>query len=1674
MNEFRNHPAGARRSKSSSSFRRRNKRRILVERLETRALLSANPITPSIPDRLDVPDHPSHEDSDYHKDSQGNVYHVLPEPVGPSQTNSDTGNLGATTSLDQTFQLHSNPGAAQTIYLDFDGHTTSGTIWNSSFNGGADIVTPAYGFTGDDSFADSELTRIQAIWRRVAEDFLPFDVNVTTEEPSTDRLIKSGSKDNEWGVRVVVGGSNSWFGGGGGVAYVGSFNWSSDSPAFVFENNLGNGNEKYTAEAISHEAGHTLGLNHDGRNSPSEEYFAGYGSGATGWAPIMGNSYYKSLTQWSRGEYNNASNTEDDLAIITTRNGFSYRADDHGDSLSGATSVAIGAEGISATGIIERNDDFDMFTFSTAAGALNLNIDPTAYGPNLDIAASLFDAAGSLIVASNPIGSIAANLAANLAAGQYFVQVTGVGQGDPTSGGYSDYGSLGSYTLSGSIVSVLANDDSFNAVEDGGTVRVDVLANDSADPGETLTINSVSQGSSGGSVSIVGGTAIDYRPADNFFGQETFTYAVTDGGTGNVGTATVTVNVAPVNDAPTASNDSFNVLTNSSNNSLNVLANDSIAPDAGESLTVTSVSSGSAGGSLSINGGQEIRYTPAPGFLGQESFTYTINDGTAGSNDIATVTVTVRDALPGIDFSSYEIRSYAGSQDAGGSAVVEDGGSTLHLTGNTWKQIAFDYEVTADTVLEFDFRSTAQGEVHTIGFDVDLGLSPEYGFQLYGTQSWGIRDFNDYAASAPEWKRYTIPVGQFYTGRFITLFFGNDHDVSNADGESVFSNVNIYEAGAVNQPPTAVGDSYSVNEDSGITNLDVLSNDETESGETLTIVSLGNTSAGGSVSILGGASVNYQPAANFFGTETFTYTINDGTPGSNATATVTINVAPQNDAPVANDDAFSVNEDSGVTNLAVLSNDTTEAGETLTIVSLNAVSAGGSVSIVGGSSIDYQPAVDFFGTETFTYTVNDGTPGSNATATVTISVASQNDAPVATDDTFEVNEGSGVTNLDVLNNDTTEAGETLTIVSLGATSAGGSVSISGGSSIDYQPAANFSGTETFTYTVNDGTPGSNATATVTVTVAPRLDNTQGINFADYSIGSYAGSQDAGGIAAVEDGGYTLHLTGNTWKQIRYSYQVTPDTILEFDFRSPSEGEIHTIGFDQDLGLSEQQGLTLYGTQAWGIRDFRDYRSSAPGWKHYQIPVGQYYTGAFDTLFFGNDHDVSGADGESFFANVRVYEEGSVSQGSSAIDDAFAVDEDGGPVNLDVLANDQAEPGSTLSVASVGQGSAGGSIQIVNQTLVSYEPAPNFFGRETFTYSISDGGVEPVGTATVTIDVRATNDAPIAQNDAFDVLQNSSGNLMDVLGNDTTAPDSGESLTISSVTNGSAGGSVTITSDQQLQYTPAAGFTGNETFSYTVNDGTPGSDATAVVTVQVLGNSPGIDFRQYDVGSYAGPSQDKGGNAEVADGGATLHLTGNTWKQIAFAYEVTPDTILEFDFRSTSIGDIHTIGLDTDSNLSQNYAFSVYGTQNWGNRDYRDYGDSAPDWKAYRIPIGQFYTGTFGTLFFGNDHDVSNPDAESYFSNVRIFESAAASASLQQSNDGSSSDDALIENPFDVVTRRPAFVRAIANAWPEAESWRISDSVQPFVSGDHSIDALHDRLDEFFAELGAMLPMRRPG
>lgn len=391
-------------------------------------------------------------------DHEGRMYYVEAGATAPS---------GGATALvsgtllpaDQTFLLHSRPGAQRVIYLDFNGHIATGTAWNNSYGLSA-IDAPAFDLDGNPAaFSATELDRIQYIWQRVAEDYAAFDVDVTTEEPPADVLSRGSSSDLTFGTRAVI--TKDWTAatatpcGCGGFAYVGVFDDTSEfyKPAYVFFNNLGSGNEKYVAEAISHEVGHNLGLSHDGATTGSA-YYTGHGSGATGWAPIMGVGYYQALVQWSKGEYPNANNTEDDYVRIQ-QFGAPLRTDDHGNTQATATpllaNTAAGVATLSGDGAIGSRTDVDFFSFSSGPGTITLTINPAARSANLDLLAELYDANGVLLASANPVDALNASLVANSpTTATYFLKIDGVGKGDLASG-YSDYGSFGQYIVSGSV-----------------------------------------------------------------------------------------------------------------------------------------------------------------------------------------------------------------------------------------------------------------------------------------------------------------------------------------------------------------------------------------------------------------------------------------------------------------------------------------------------------------------------------------------------------------------------------------------------------------------------------------------------------------------------------------------------------------------------------------------------------------------------------------------------------------------------------------------------------------------------------------------------------------------------------------------------------------------------------------------------------------------------------------------------------------------------------------------------------------------------------------------------------------------------------------------------------------------------------------------------------------------
>lgn len=337
--------------------------------------------------------------------------------------------------LADTFKLSSNPTATKTIYMDFDGHHSVANSWNH------DIVFPAYNTEGDpSSFTDAELIEIQHIFQNVAEDYLPFNVNVTTTDPGLAALTKSGPGDTTWGVRSVHTQATNGFGNGiGGVAFLNSFDDAIDNPCFSFNKGTNNG-----AMTQSHEIGHTLGLRHDGLNA--QTYHPGVGTGPTSWGPLMGAPFGENLTQWSKGEYTGATNTEDDLVIITsTQNGFGYRADDVGNTIANADFInETTPTSAFDWGFIGTPADVDFYRFDVGEGAFSISVLPFQGRPNLDILANLYNADGDIVASSNPLDDVnAAFTFPTIAAGTYYLSI----EGTDNSPVYTDYGTMGFYTV---------------------------------------------------------------------------------------------------------------------------------------------------------------------------------------------------------------------------------------------------------------------------------------------------------------------------------------------------------------------------------------------------------------------------------------------------------------------------------------------------------------------------------------------------------------------------------------------------------------------------------------------------------------------------------------------------------------------------------------------------------------------------------------------------------------------------------------------------------------------------------------------------------------------------------------------------------------------------------------------------------------------------------------------------------------------------------------------------------------------------------------------------------------------------------------------------------------------------------------------------------------------------
>ncbi|MEJ5992497.1 Ig-like domain-containing protein, partial [Ramlibacter sp. PS3R-8] len=877
-----------------------------------------------------------------------------------------------------------------------------------------------------------------------------------------------------------------------------------------------------------------------------------------------------------------------------------------------------------------------------------------------------------------------------------------------------------------------------------------LLAND-ADPdsGDVLHLLSVG-GAVGGTVALAGGN-VTFTPAPDFTGIASFTYTIGDGNGGR-STATVTVDVAPVQDPPVARNDA---LTTAEDTPLTIppatlLGNDT-DPE-GDPLTITAVGS-AVGGTVALVGGNVV-FTPATDFSGVGSFTYTVSDGQGGT-DTATVTVNVTPVQDAPDARPDTV------------STTEDTPITIApatLLGN-------DRDADGDTLVITAVGGAVGGTVALVGGNVVFTPAPDF----------------------------------FGTGRFrYTVSDGN----GGTDTAVVFVDV-----AAAQEPPVATADAFSTAEDTPVimTVASLLANDtDPDVTDTLTVTGVSNP-VGGTVTLVGG-NVTFTPSPNFTGTASYDYTVSDGN-GGTSTATVTVTVTPVQDPPNARNNVVGTTEDTPITIApgTLLANDTDPDGDVLAITAVGGA-IGGTVAIVGGNIV-FTPNPDFTGVGSFTYTVSDGN-GNTDTAIVRVNVAAAQDPPTASADSFSTAEDTPVTmtTASLLANDSDpDGGDTLTVTGV-SNPVGGTVSLAGGNVV-FTPAANFTGTATFDYTISDGRGGT-STATVTVNVTPVQDPPNAVNDV---------------ATTVEDTPIT----------------IAPATLLLND--SDLEGDTLTVSA---VGSAVGGSVAIVGGNVV-FTPAADFTGAATF--QYTISDGQ-----------GN------TDTATVTVNVTP-----VQDAPTANPNAFSTAEDT-PVTMTVaslLANDtDPDAGDTLVVAGVAN-PVGGTVSLAGGT-VTFTPDPNFTGTASYDYTISDGN-GGTSTATVTINVTPAQDGPSANNDVAATTEDTpvSIPLASLAANDTD-PD-GDTLTVTAVGN-AVGGTVVIVGGNAV-FTPAADFVGAATFEYTVSDGNGGTDTgTVTVTVTAAQDAPTANANAFSTAEDTPVTMTVASllaNDTDPDAGDTLTLTG---------------------------------------------------------------------------------------------------------------------------------------------------------------------------------------------------------
>ncbi|MBS9916283.1 tandem-95 repeat protein, partial [Vibrio alginolyticus] len=1067
----------------------------------------------------------------------------------------------------------------------------------------------------------------------------------------------------------------------------------------------------------------------------------------------------------------------------------------------------------------------------------------------------------------------------------------------------------------------IATNDAIQTDEDSQVV-IDVLANDSDIEGDDLIITSASVPEEQGIVEIIDGKLV-FTPAENFNGNATISYTISDGELEDEAQVSVTVN--SVNDAPIASNDTT-ITEEDSSVTIDVLPNDTDID--GDTLSIQSASVPEAQGTVEIVDGKLV-FIPAENFHGDAEITYTVTDGSL--TDQATVNVTVNavndtpvvessiaDQTLAEDFTPYSIDLNTAFSDVDNV----DGELTFSVSGNSNIQVAIvngiaTFTPTADwngsealtfTATDLSGESVSQTVNFTVAPVADivadkatvvedtptiikvLGNDTFEGDDKVVSLDTNNGPANGTVSVNPDGSVTYTPNDNYHGADSFTYIV-----TSGGVSESTMVNIDVT---PVNDAPVATNDNAVTDEDTPVT-IDVLPNDTDIDGDTLSIESASVPETQGTVEIVDGKLV-FTPAENFHGDAEITYTVTDGSLTDQATVNVTVNAV--NDTPVVESSIADQTLAEDFTpysidlNTAFSDVDNVDGDLTFSVSGNSNIQ----VAIVNGIAT-FTPTADWNGSEALTFTATDPS-GESVSQTVNFIVAPV--ADIVADKATVVEDTPTI--IKVLGNDTFEGDDKVVSLDTNNGPANGTVSVNPDGSVTYTPNDNYHGTDSFTYIVTSG--GVSESTTVNVDVTPVNDapvanddtavtdedtpvtidvlpNDTDIDGDTLSIDSASVPSDQGTVEIV-DGKLVFTPAENFHGDAEISYTVTDgaltdqatvnvtvnavnDTpVVESSIADQTLAEDFTP-YSIDLNTAFSDVDNVDGDLTFSVSGNSNVLVSIENGIATFTPTAD-WNGSEALTFTATDPS-----GESVRQTVNL----TVAPVADIVADKATVVEDT-PTIIKVLDNDTFEGDDKVVSLDTNNGPANGTVSVNPDGSVTYTPNDNFHGTDSFTYIVTSGGVSE--STTVNVDVTPVNDAPVATNDNA-VTDEDTPVTIDVLPNDTDID--GDTLSIQSASVPEAQGTVEIV-DGKLVFTPAENFHGDAEITYTITDGALTDQATVNVTVNAVNDTPVVesniadqtlaeDFTPYSIDLNTAFS-----DVDNVDGELTFSVSGNSNIQVA--------------------------------------------------------------------------------------------------------------------------------------------------------------------------------------------------